>query len=211
MTTMHRKRVVHAILAAAFIAGTLCTGSAFAADEEAPNPLKELKSSVKELMKRSQKAGYSASVEIRGGTSKKANHEIETTSIYENYSGDIRNELMFVPSMQAYRVHDKGAVYDGERWAMLQARKEGKELDRLFMFPLRVLTTAMKNAEKVSWLESTEKPPEPTVTEKESGRTSVTRELTQEQIYHRMRVELPNEVAVQVFTDVQNSGCLGGG
>ncbi|MHC4935776.1 MAG: hypothetical protein ACYTGJ_06125 [Planctomycetota bacterium] len=198
-------------LALAAIAPLLLTGSVLALGDDAPNPLKELKESVRQLAKRAKSDGYSASVSIRGGTSVKADHHLRDVSISQDYQGDILGAVMHVPAMHVFRKADKGALFDGERWSMLQARKEGKELDRLFMFPLQVLSTALGKASDAEWLESTAPAPDPVVTEEKQGRTSVARKQTQDQVYHRMRLHLPNEVAVQVFTEVQNSGCLEGG
>jgi hypothetical protein len=187
-----------------------CAGPAWADDDQAPDPLKVLRIASKNLAQTAKKQGYTTSVEVEGGLSKTADHRLHMTTVRESYSGEIRGDVMHVPAMQVFRTSDKGALFDGVNWAALQARAEGKKLDRLFAFPIQLLATAVQKPESVEWLASTEEAP---VIEEEgtSGHTAVVKKRSQDQIYHRMRVQVPDEEALQYFVEVQNSGCLSGG
>ena len=179
-----------------------------AADEKVPDPLKDLVQAAKNLT-REAREGYAASVEVEGGLSKAKDHKLYTTTVRESYSGDIKGNLMHVPSMRAFRTTEKGALFDGAQWYTLNAQLEGKKLDRLFEFPILLLANAVKNPKKIEWLPSTVKLPD---TEREiSSGTTVEKELTKNQLYHRIRVEVPDKEALSYFIEVQNSGCLSGG
>lgn len=180
------------------------------ADDEAPDPLKELRNAAKSLVKEAKREGYRADLQVEGGLSKKGDHSLYSMTVRENYRGDIRGNVMHVPEMKAYRTSSTGAISDGVQWYRLQSLAEGKKLDRLFAFPVQLLATALKKPEHVEWLESTEEAPE-VETEESEGHTSVVKKKTQNQIYHRMRVQVPDEEALQYFIEVQNSGCLSGG
>ncbi len=206
---MQRSRFVLAILGVAIFA--LCAGPAAADETKAPNPMKALKSVTLNLLKEAKTEGYRANLDVSGGLSKSADHSLSSTTVRENYQGDIRGNVMHVPSMKAFRTTSKGAVFDGSQWASLQGRVEGKKLDRLFAFPVQLLAKGLKNPKSIVWLPSTEEAPEPVIVEEKKGLTSVAKKLTQEQIYHRLRVEVPDKEALQYFVEVQNSGCLSGG
>ena len=208
---MQRNRFVLAILGVAVVA--LCAGPVAADEAKAPDPMKVLKSVTKNLVKEARKEGYRATLNVEGGISKAADHSLWNTTVREAYEGDIRGNVMHVPGMQVFRTSQKGAVFDGTQWAALQARADGKKLDRLFAFPVQLLSKGLKNPKKVTWLESTEEPEEVIEEEEDRGLTSVAKRqtLTREQMYHRLRVEIPDKEALQYFVEVQNSGCLSGG
>jgi hypothetical protein len=182
-----------------------CAAS-FAADDPAPDPLKALKNATKNLAMEARQ-GYAASCDVEGGLSKSADHALDVmTTVRESYEGEIRGDVMHVPSMKVFRTSGKGALSDGVQWYALQARPEGKKLDRLFAFPVHILAEASEKPMKIEWLASTER-----VTEDSTeGNTSVAKQLTKEQLYHRLRVEVPDEVALRHFIEVQNSGALSG-
>ena len=205
---MHRKRLQVGLVAFALCASM--AGPALANEGKAPDPLKALKKVTKNLVNESKKEGYNAKLAVRGGLSRKANHELYSTTVYADYQGDIRGNVMHVPEMQVFRTPNKGAVFDGVNWSMLQARAEGKQLDRLFAFPVHLLANAIKKPKSVEWLASTEAPIVEE-SEEQEGHTSVAKKLTVEQQYHRLRVEVPDKEALQYFVEVQNSGCLDGG
>jgi len=169
-----------------------------------------LKKATKNLVDEARKSGYQAGCEVAGGLSKTEDHKLHMTTVQETYKGEILGDIMHVPSMNVYRTSSKGALHNGEQWYALQALPEGKKLDRLFSFPVRLLTTALTKPERVEWLPSTEKG-ETVEEEVQAGHTSVAKQLTTEQLYHRMRVQVPDEEALQYFTEVTNSGCLSGG
>jgi hypothetical protein len=206
--SMARKICAVAVLALGLLAYS--AGPGFADDDKAPDPLKVLRKAAKNLVDEAKKSGYQAGCEVAGGLSKTGDHKLHMTTVQESYTGEILGDIMRVPAMNVYRTTSKGALFNGEQWYQLQALPEGKKLDRLFAFPLRLMTTALTKPERIEWLPSTETP-EVVEEEVEAGRTTVEKQLTQEQLYHRMRVQVPDEEALQYFTEVQNSGCLSGG
>jgi pSer/pThr/pTyr-binding forkhead associated (FHA) protein len=130
-------------------------------------------------------------------------------AVEEDYSGLVRGMLMHMPEDKIFRTTDKGALFDGDIWRVLQSTAEGKKLDRLFTFPERLLSEAAKKPQKVEWLASKEKPSEE-VREGATGKTAVAgRE--ESRLYHRLSVTLPEKTALKYFIEVQNSGCLSGG
>jgi hypothetical protein len=183
--------------------------AALAADEQAPDPIQALKTATKNLAAESRD-GYGASCEVQGGISKSASHQLDVmTTVRESYTGEIRGDIMHVPAMNVFRNSQKGALSDGVQWYALQARPEGKKLDRLFAFPIQLLSQASEKPEKIEWLASTESAT-PTEEERAEGGTAVAKQLTQDQLYHRLRVHVPDEVALKYFIEVQNSGALSG-
>ncbi len=204
---MTRSRMALGVICVAALA--ICVGPLFADDSAPPNPLKALKKATRNLVLEARQ-GYRAGCDVAGGLSTKADHSLTSTTVRETYRGDIHGDIMSVPDMKVFRTDEKGAVFDGVRWYALQALPEGKKLDRLFAFPAHLLTTALRSPESIEWLPSTE---EADVVEAEEGlgRTSVVKKLTQEQLYHRLRVKVPDKEALQYFVEVQNSGCLSGG
>jgi len=169
-----------------------------------------LRKATRNLVEEARKSGYQAGCEVSGGLSKTEDHKLHMTTVQETYTGEILGDIMRVPEMNVYRTSSKGALNDGTQWYALQALPQGKKLDRLFAFPVKLLTDALTKPERIEWLPSTETA-EPVEEETASGHTSVAKQLTQEQLYHRMRVQIPDEEAIQYFTEVQNSGCLSGG
>lgn len=192
------------------LAAVALAASSLAAADDAPDPLKVLKKAASNLAKESRD-GYAATLEVEGGLSKSTDHRLDVmTTVQESYKGEIRREVMHVPAMNVFRTSQKGALSDGVQWYQLQALPEGKKLDRLFAFPVDLLAKAVAKPEKIEWLPSTEQAKE-TEEEESVGHTSVARQLTTEQLYHRIRVQVPDEEALQYFIEVQNSGCLSGG
>lgn len=203
---MARRLGVLGILALGVLA--YCASPGFA-DDPAPDPMKLLRKATKNLVEEARKSGYRAGCEVAGGLSKTDDHKLHTTTVQESYQGDILGDVMHVPALNVYRTSAKGALHDGTQWYALQSLPQGKKLDRLFAFPVRLLTSALSKPERVEWLPSTEKAE---VSEEEiEGNTSVEKKLTVEQQYHRMRVQIPDEEALVYFTEVVNSGCLSGG
>ncbi len=209
-----KERVMHRAIRCSVVVAllvALCVGNVAVAEEKAPDPLKVLKKATKNLVTQGKQSGYRANLEVEGGLSKTADHDLHMTTVRESYRGDIRGNVMHVPSMQVFRQSSKGAIFDGASWAALQARVEGKKLDRLFAFPVQLLSTAIKKPQAIEWLESTEKPEVTESEERTTGGTAVKKTLTTEQKYHRMLVTVPDKEALQYFVEVQNSGCLSGG
>ncbi|MFQ5654991.1 MAG: hypothetical protein ACE5GW_09700 [Planctomycetota bacterium] len=202
---MFRRRLVAGLLAV----GLAVTFSGFASAEEkkTPKPLKVLKKVTRNLAKTRT---YRASCEVQGGLSKTKDHQISQMTVRESYQADIyKNNLMYVPELKAYRTSSKGAIYDAttKRWYNTLSLPTGKKLERLFAFPLKILQEASTKPEQIEWLASPDDEEE--VVEESEGRTAVVRKV--HRIPHRMRVRVSDKIALERFTEVQNSGCLSGG
>lgn len=178
--------------------------------EKAPDPAKALRKVSKDFLRHSSKSGYSAHLVIEGGMANSSDHKIIDQAVSEDYFGLIRGPLMHMPEQQIFRTLDKGAQFDGDIWRVLQSTADGKKLDRLFTFPERLLADASSRGSKVQWLESTVKPRK-VKREVPLGGTAVGSSEQEEMVYHRLRVTLPDKMALQYFIEVQNSGCLSGG
>ena len=177
--------------------------------DRAPDPVKAVRKAAKDFLRLTLKKGYSTSVSIAGGMAASSDHKILDQAVEEDYSGLVRGMLMHMPEDKIFRTIDKGALFDGDIWRVLQSTAEGKKLDRLFAFPERLLSEAARKHQKVEWLASKEKPSEE-VREGTTGKTTVAgRE--ENRLYHRLRVTLPEKTALKYFIEVQNSGCLSGG
>jgi len=179
-------------------------------EENAPDPAKALRKVCKDFLRHSSKSGYSAHLVIAGGMANSSDHKIIDQAVSEDYFGLVRGPLMHMPEQQIFRTLDKGAQFDGDIWRVLQSTADGKKLDRLFTFPERLLADASSRGNKVQWLESTVKPRK-VKRAVPLGGTAVGSSEQEEMVYHRLRVTLPDKMALQYFIEVQNSGCLSGG
>ncbi|MDE0960183.1 MAG: hypothetical protein OSB09_05325 [Planctomycetota bacterium] len=179
-------------------------------EEKAPDPAKALRKLSKDFLRLSSKNGYSAHLVIAGGMANSSDHQIIDQAVSEDYFGLVRGPLMHMPEQKIFRTLDKGAQFDGDIWRVLQSTADGKKLDRLFTFPERLLAEASLKSHKIEWLESTVKPRK-VKREAPRGRTAVGSSEAEEKVYHRLRVTLPEKMALQYFIEVQNSGCLSGG
>ena len=179
-------------------------------EEKAPDPAKALREVSKDFLRHSSKSGYTAHLVIAGGMANSSDHKIIDQAVSEDYFGLVRGPLMHMPEQQIFRTLDKGAQFDGDIWRVLQSTADGKKLDRLFTFPERLLADASSRGSKVQWLESTVKLRK-VKREVPLGGTAVGSSEQEEMVYHRLRVTLPDKMALQYFIEVQNSGCLSGG
>ena len=205
------KRIVTTSLAVLLLAGIGLQAADPPSDGSAPDPIKALRSVNKDFLRLSSKSGYSTRLVIAGGMANSKDHKIIDQAVSEDYFGLVRGRLMHMPEQKIFRTLDKGAQLDGDLWRVLQSTADGKKLDRLFSFPERVLMDATTKGKKVEWLESKAGPRKVKRETPRSG-TAVGGSSEEEQkIYHRLRVTLPEKVALQYFIEVQNSGCLSGG
>ncbi|MEE8141926.1 MAG: hypothetical protein V3T77_02385 [Planctomycetota bacterium] len=173
--------------------------------EKQPNPLKVLKKMSRNL---ASTRGYKVNCEIRGGVSKAPDHQISEQSVGLNYAAQMYGNIMRVPKMNAYRSpNNKGAIRSGGMWYRLASVPDGRKLDRLFPFPNKVLSAALKNPKRIQWLE--DKTPEEIVVEGD-GHTGVVKKKYGGHPT-RLLVEIPDKVALQYFVDVENSGAVSGG
>ncbi len=177
----------------------------------APDPTKALRSVSKDFLRLSSKSGYSTRLVIAGGMANSKDHKIIDQAVSEDYFGLVRGPLMHMPEQKIFRTLDKGAQLDGDLWRVLQSTAEGKKLDRLFSFPERLLKHATAKGSKVEWLESKVGPRKVKRETPRSGTAVGGSSEEDQKVYHRLRVTLPDKVALQYFIEVQNSGCLSGG
>lgn len=205
------KRIVTTSLAVLLLAGIGLQAADTPSDGSAPDPIKALRSVNKDFLRLSSKSGYSTRLVIAGGMANSKDHKIIDQAVSEDYFGLVRGRLMHMPEQKIFRTLDKGAQLDGDLWRVLQSTADGKKLDRLFSFPERVLMDATTKGNKVEWLESKAGPRKVKRETPRSGTAVGGSSEEEQEIYHRLRVTLPEKVALQYFIEVQNSGCLSGG
>jgi hypothetical protein len=179
-------------------------------DSEAPvkheNPKKVLNSVVSKLNKTK---GYEVKLDVSGGISQSKNHEISELTVRESYEAKLVRDLMHVPSKGAYRTPEKGAIGAGGDYQQILATPDGARLDRLFRFPKEILAEAAASGMSFEWLDGGMV--ETTTDDEEEGdaRTKVTQKKYVAPT--RMRVEVPEQVAITRFVTIENSGCMSGG
>ncbi|MGE4620488.1 MAG: hypothetical protein AAEJ04_11835 [Planctomycetota bacterium] len=202
------KRSCLTLLAIGLVSTVVVSGSEIA--DTAPDPVKAVRSIAKDFIKLAAKVGYSTQLTIAGGMAKSNDHQIVDQAVSEDYSGLVRGPLMHMPEAQIFRTTDKGALFDGEIWRVLQSTADGKKLDRLFTFPERLLAEAAQRPQKVEWLDSEDQKPKPETSDEPRGKTGVA-DRESDRDYNKLRVTLSDKTALQYFIEVQNSGCLSGG
>ncbi len=205
------KRIVTTSLAVLLLAGIGLQAADPPSDGSAPDPIKALRSVSKDFLRLSSKSGYSTRLVIAGGMANSKDHKIIDQAVSEDYFGLVRGRLMHMPEQKIFRTLDKGAQLDGDLWRVLQSTADGKKLDRLFSFPERLLMHATVKGNKVEWLESKVGPRKVKRETPRSGTAVGGSSEEDQKVYHRLRVTLPEKVALQYFIEVQNSGCLSGG
>lgn len=125
----------------------------------APKPAAALQVAVKNLLK---SKNYHVQVDILGGFSDKEDHAVTDRKIVETYEADVHGALMCIPSPKAYRTLKKGVAYIEGSWRNILASTPTTVLDRLFLFPEKVLGNALQHAPRsAKWCEVQPPPPEP--------------------------------------------------
>jgi hypothetical protein len=188
-----------------------------AASADPPDPLEAVQSAARTLNARARE-GYAVLCEVQGGLSKSADHQLDVViTVNERYEGLVRGKVMRVAAMEVFRTEEKGAIRSGERWLSLVSVQSGKKLERLFPFSPRLLARALERPARITWVESAA-PVEPAgapdgpgeggaIGGGGGGNTSVARKSPPS----RVRIDLPEEDALRVFSEMQSSGCLPGG
>jgi hypothetical protein len=159
-------------LAASFVGGPMILGAdadpkakakakAKDAFPGAPKPATALQTAVKNLLK---SKSYHVSVDIVGGFSEKEDHAVTDRKVAEAYEADVHGALMYVPSPKAYRTLKKGVAYIEGAWRGILSSTPTTILDRLFLFPEKVLGNALKHAPRsAKWCEVQPPPPAPPI------------------------------------------------
>lgn len=184
----------------------------------APDPARVLRQAVQNLEQHSQKNGYQIDCLAKGGLSNKGDHEVWMHQVYEEHSGVIHGDLMFVEKLQVYRNPSKGAIRVDENWIPLQNSPAGNRLDRIIHFPSKLLLAAVAQARTAEWIEPEVEidlndpdyvdPMDPL--EEPEGGTKVVEKPDQVSSYERIKIDIGEKMAVKYFNGVQNSGLLGG-
>jgi hypothetical protein len=198
---------------------------------EEPSAGKQLLLAAKKL---SDATSYEVALRVEGGLSNNAEHRLDSVTVRQSYRGGVyRNEMMHVPQMKVYRTARKGVYATGRS---LLSDREGVLMDRLFSFPLDIVSKASKNAKQAQWVRKPvaeersgvidlsdddedsaegESVKEPDAGKKPGSRTVVVKPnqktASAAPMPRFVRVEAPPKEAVEHFVTVEKSGCFGGG
>ncbi len=185
---------------------------------KAPNASRVFRDAVRKLDAISRQSGYQVQCDVQGGLSNKANHKVWMFQVYEQHQGQVRGDLMYMPERKIYRNPLKGAILIGEYWEPLFNDPAGERIQRIIAFPAQVLLDALSSKAKIEWIEPPEKinindpdyvePMDAPLEPDEGGGTAVVEK--KQPSYRRLRVDAGEKVAVHYFTQIQNSGLLGG-
>ncbi|MFN0057680.1 MAG: hypothetical protein ACKVX7_04415 [Planctomycetota bacterium] len=142
-------------------------------------------------------------LDVQGGISQSKDHALSETTVRESYEASIYKGIMHLPKQSAYRTAKAGAISaGGGNYQQILASKEGAKIDRLFGFPLEILSEAANTGLQFEWMDGGER----IVEEGGEGKTGV---LKKERLAPtRMRVEVPEKVGLDRFTKIQNSGAI---
>jgi hypothetical protein len=181
-----------------------------AADDDAtPAPVKHenaKKILTQSVAKLEKTKSYAVKLDVTGGISQAKDHQISETTVRETYEASLFRGLMYLPKLSAYRTAKAGAIGAGGEYQQILASKEGAKVDRLFRFPLEIMSEAAASGTKFEWLDGGERIVDDGAAE--GGHTKVVRK--EYVAPSRMRIEVPEQVAIQRFTTIQNSGALSG-
>ncbi|NCF98350.1 MAG: hypothetical protein GWP39_02425 [Planctomycetia bacterium] len=183
-----------------------------------PNVKESLKRIEKEMREIAGQAGFAMNVFAKGGLSNKGNHEVWLHQVYEEYDCKVRGDFTHVSELELYRHsrNGKGAVRVNATWIPMNSNPIGKKFSFLVKDPLELLLESTR-ARSVRWVS-------PPKTEEidldhpdfsdpiggEKGTSVVVEDEPVKLDYDRIRIDMGSKVAVEAFTAVKNSGCIGG-
>ena len=219
------------LLTAFGITGTLANPSSSKnSKDKIPTAVQQFKTAYKNF---SKAKSYEVSVKVSGGISGSPDHKIKQFTLRQQYSGGVYGRIMETAEPKSFRTNKNGAgaMYDNGGWVKIQAVKKGKLLDRLFPFPMSLMTCAAKYSRKAVWLKdsqsasltsskkfsSKKKSDKKKVKKKKKKKVSKSKTYVKKKqskklrIPRTLRIEAPTKQALNHFVEVQNSGCMGGG
>lgn len=200
-----------------------------------PSPTSTMQAMLKGL---TRAKGYRVSVDIEGGFSTQADHEITQRTVKESYLGDVNGPLMKCSDPKAYRTAAKGVSFVDGGWRAILSDPAGVKLDRLFKFPETILQRALKHARNGRWLAAADDEEEADSEEEDAGadadedgdkedagtspgargKTVVVKKKGEKgsvakpaRLPRILRIEASPEEALSHIIEVQNSNCFGGG
>ncbi|MCI0651767.1 MAG: hypothetical protein L0Z55_07775 [Planctomycetes bacterium] len=178
--------------------------------KDVPDAKKALKKVVSEVTAKTAKSSFNVTCNVQGGISFSKDHKISNTTVSEDYNANVYRGIMYLPAHDVYRTPERGTIRGSEKdvWKDTLADKNvGTKVEKFLQFPHKLLETALDKSDKIEWVWVGD---EEEIVENESeGRTGVVERRYK--LPHMLRVELPEAVALEQFTQVQNSGCMGGG
>lgn len=204
-------------------------GPASANDEAAGTAVKRINKTMTKLK------SYQVAAQVQGGMAKGPEHKITQMRVNESYRSDVVGNLAHVQGRdEAFRVRmgaeGKGTIKSGAVWKGILSTPEGRQLERLFQRPEDHFATMTKHRKLAEWLPAAPADPaapapqvdfddeveaeDATAAKKtrvRKGKKSQARTSSDGPLSHRIRLVAPTTEAIEQFTTIVNSGCLGGG
>jgi hypothetical protein len=177
-----------------------------------------------------QEQSYRFTASVRGGKAKGDDHPLVDVTVDQAYTADVTGKLCALTTpCQAFRLRadaGKGAVREGTRWMAILATDDGRKAARLCPGPEATLARALRWKQKAEWVAPAGAPQpsapaeegaleeggqeQPSAGTREGGKGGPA-EAPSQPTPHHIRIEGPAQVAVEVFTEITNSGCFSAG
>lgn len=211
------------------------TVPASAKDEAANKAVKRVTKSMSKLK------SYRVRATVQGGMAQGADHKITASRVNESYRCEVNGNLAhIVGNKEAFRLRagkeGQGTIKDSGVWKAILVTPEGKVIERLFQRPEHHFAKMNQFKKLAKWLpadpadtpasvpelnfdfgdsddeEVAKQPKKDTKkTRVRKGKTSKSKVGEDGPVSHRFRIVGPTNEAINQFTTIVNSGCLGGG
>ncbi len=211
------------------------TVPASAKEEAASKAVKRATKSMSKLK------SYRVRATVQGGMAQGAEHKITASRVNESYDCEVNGTLAHIRGgKEAFRLRagkeGSGAIKDAGVWKAILVTPEGKIIERLFQRPEHHFAKMSQFKKLAKWLpadpadakasapqvdidfgdsdedEAAPAPKEETKkTRVRKGKKSKSKAGQDGPVSHRFRIVGPAAEAINQFTTIVNSGCLGGG
>jgi len=210
------------------------TVPASAKDEAASKAVKRATKSMSKLK------SYRVRASVQGGMAQGKEHKITQSRVNENYDCEVNGALAHIRgSKEAFRLRagkeGSGTIKEAGVWKAILGTPEGKVIERLFQRPEHHFAKMNRFKKLAKWLpadpadskasvpqvdidfgdsddEASEQPKtDAKATRVRKGKKSKSKAGDDGPVSHRFRIVGPTTEAINQFTTIVNSGCLGGG
>ncbi len=193
--------MIRNLLAACCLLG-LALPAGLLADEKPSKALKR-------VIKTTAKAGnYELETQIRGGLAQGEDHQINSLVVSASYTTEhFKNLVHFSAPFEGFQMAgaNGGASLQEGQWKTLNGCDEGRKANKLFKSLEEVLVDIKKLSKTAEWVDAELAGPQQQ--HLESGTVSDA-ELP---VLRHLRVYGPTKMAVEKFSEIQQSGCFGAG